>query len=52
MLVMFCDLCGDSTPHAEVVRYGVELVDACDRCMKILQIAVLHMDPAESAWMN
>jgi hypothetical protein len=48
---MFCDLCGESTNDADVVDFGHTIVDACQRCVKILQIAVIS-HPSESAWMN
>lgn len=51
MLIMLCDLCGEQTDNADVVDFGHTLVDACERCVKIIQIAAIG-HPAETAWMN
>lgn len=52
MLIMFCDLCGDSTEDATIVECNGTLLDACQRCAVIVQIAVINDPPASTAQWN
>lgn len=53
MLVMFCDLCGETTgEHSQVVDVNGTYLDACQRCAVIVQIAVINDPPASTAQWN